>query len=167
MGAGGTETLVSWSFFAVMWSLPQVRRDQSVRRSSSISGGVDDDDPAMQRGGLALVQHQHAGRDARVVEQRGRQADDGLDEVARLAASPLRGMRLGLLGLMRSLRLWISALSVLGRRRPPTIIAAGLERSLHLECASFAVGVNIIGSPSNQGQTHHAKKCRLGGHGSR
>ena len=43
--------------------------------------GIDEQHLAAQRVGLALVAHQHAGRNAGAVEEAGRQADDGLDHV--------------------------------------------------------------------------------------
>ena len=43
--------------------------------------GVDEEDLVLECVGLALVADQHAGGDARAVEEAGRQADDGLDAV--------------------------------------------------------------------------------------
>ena len=43
--------------------------------------GVDEEDLVLNCVGLALVAYQHAGGDARPIEEAGRQADNGLDAV--------------------------------------------------------------------------------------
>ena len=56
--------------------------------------GVDEEDLVAQAVRLVARQHQDGGRDARAVEELGRQADDGLDHAAVVGQQPLADLLL-------------------------------------------------------------------------